>query len=82
MLRSRFSDCQIFAHFFEALRAQAANRQQIVHALERAIGLVHLHNLVRRRRPDPRHQLQQLRIRRIDVRQLRRRLFLSCNRYR
>jgi hypothetical protein len=40
--RSRFSGRQILAHFFKALRAEPANRQQIVNALERAIRFPHL----------------------------------------
>src|SRR6266851_1639175 len=75
---TRLSRNQILAHFFKPLRPQATYRQQIIHALERAVRLPHLQNLFRCRRPDPRHLLQFLRRRRIDVHRLRRRLFLPA----
>src|SRR5260370_28943606 len=41
-LRGRLPDRQILAHFFKPLRPEAANRQQIIHAFERAVRLAHL----------------------------------------
>src|SRR6266576_2111472 len=52
-LRRRLPNSQILAHLFEPLRPEPANRQQIVHALEDAVGFAHLQDLVRRRRPNP-----------------------------
>jgi len=37
-----FADSQISAHFFETFFADAANRQQIVHAFEGAVRFAHL----------------------------------------
>jgi hypothetical protein len=72
LCRSRLPNGQILAHFFEALRAKPANRQQIVHALKRPVRFAHLQNLFRRRRPDPRSLLQFFRRRGVDVYRLRR----------
>src|SRR5260370_15384154 len=73
----RLADRQILAHLLETLGPQAANRQQIVDALECAIRFPHPHNFLRRRRPDPRDELQFFGRRGVDVYRLRRRFFLS-----
>ena len=72
-------DRQVFAHFFEPFGPQAADRQQVVHALERSIRLAHLQDFLRRRRPNPRHLLQFRRTRRIEIdRSCRRLLLRKC----
>ena len=43
------ADGDVLAHFFHALRPDALDRPQLVHALERAIRLAHFQNFVRRR---------------------------------
>src|ERR1700747_1349333 len=35
-------DCDVLAHFFDALRSDSFDRTQIVHALKRSVGLAHL----------------------------------------
>jgi hypothetical protein len=80
-LRSRsFSDRQVFAHFFQALGAETANREEVIHGFERPVRFAHLQDFFRSGRPDPRHLLQLLGVRRIDVHRLRRRLLLSGRR--
>src|SRR5438132_10766189 len=70
------SRSQILAHFFEALRTEASNGQQIVDALESAVRFAHLQNLFRRRRPDAGNLLQFFGSRGV-VYGLRRRLLLG-----
>jgi hypothetical protein len=83
--RWRLGDCawrlscdQIFAHFFQPLRADAANRQQIVDALEWPIRLAHLQDFSGGRRPDSRDLLQLLGIGGIDVDRMGRRFLRRC----
>src|SRR5579859_2967178 len=75
--RRRFPRGQVFAHFFEALWTNALDGPQIIHALERAIRLAHLQNLLRDHGPDPRHLLQLVRRRGIQVDRRRRRLLFG-----
>src|SRR5438309_11047252 len=76
LCRRRLPDSQVLAHFFEALRPESPNRQQIVFALERAIRFSHLQNFFRRCRPNPRHLLQFFGRRGVDVYRFWRWLFL------
>src|SRR5260370_2758726 len=70
----RFPHRQILAHLIEAFLADPSDRQQIVHALERAIRFSHLQDFFRRRRPDAWNLLQFFRSRRIDVHRPQRRV--------
>jgi hypothetical protein len=70
------SDRQIFPHFVEALLADAANGQQIVHTFERPVRLAHLQDFLRRRGANSWHLLKLFGTRRIDIDGLRWRLFL------
>jgi len=63
----RLPNRQILPHLFQPFRANSLNRQQIIHALERAVRLPHLEYLIRRRRPDSRHLLQLRRARGIQI---------------
>jgi hypothetical protein len=74
---NRFSDSQILAHFVEAFLSEAANGQQIVHALERAVGLAHLQDFLRRHWSDPGHLLELFRSRGINVHRLCRGLLFA-----
>src|SRR4029077_4722443 len=47
LLRSRWlSHGQIFAHFLQPLRSQAADSEQVVYTLKRPVRLAHLQNLL------------------------------------
>ena len=70
------ADGQIFAHFVEALFAEAANGQQVVNTFERPVRLAHLQNFLGRGRTDSRHLLKLFRACRVDIHRLHRRLFL------
>src|SRR3989442_642052 len=58
---------QILPHLVESFLPDSLDRQQIIHALERAIRLPHLDDFFRGHGAYPRHLLQFLRTRRINI---------------
>ena len=74
--RRGFSHGQIFAHFLQTLRADSTDRQQVVHTLERSVGLAHLQNFVSGGRADSRYLLKLVRCGGVEVYRLGGRLLL------
>src|SRR3989454_2345991 len=77
--RRRLPHRQILPHLVESFLPDSLDRQQFVPAPERAIRFPHLHDFLRGHRPDPRHLLQFLRVRRINIDRLCRRLLLRAH---
>jgi hypothetical protein len=75
-----FSDREVFAHFIETFRADAADGKQVVNAFECAVGFAHLQDFFGGRRADARNRFQFAGRSGIDVNGFRRRLFGRASR--